>query len=154
MKLNIEVIVYICTTVVTVFTAGGIILKGLKSSVKRITEEVLRSEMESYTQTFEDGLREMSCRLKEFISSQDTMNSQTRRSLLASTRDRINQAHDYYTRKKFIGSHSLFVVEELYASYKELGGNSFIDRQMEDIRELEVRSAETASALYKGQVEV
>lgn len=44
--------------------------------------------------------------------------------------------------KGFIGAHTLFVMEELYNSYKELGGNSFIDRQMEDIRELEVKSAE------------
>ena len=46
-------------------------------------------------------------------------------------------------KKNFIGAHSLFVVEELYTAYKELGGNSFIDRQMEDIRSLEVISAET-----------
>lgn len=143
MQLDVDVIVYICTTVIAISTAGGVILKGLKKSVKKTTEEVLHDEMGTYTQTFENKLKEMHDQIEKFISGQEKISSQTKKSLLASTRDRINQAHDYYTKKKFIGAHSLFVVEELYASYKELGGNSFVDRQMEDIRSLEVRSAET-----------
>ena len=145
MHIDVDVIIYICTTIVTISGAGGLILKALKKALKKTTEEVLHNEMDSYTKTFEDQLKETNKKLEAFISGQEVSNSQTRKSLLASTRDRINQAHDYYTRKGYIGAHSLFVVEELYASYKELGGNSFVDRQMEDIRDLEVRSAETSN---------
>ena len=48
----------------------------------------------------------------------------------------------YDFTKGVIGAHSLFIVEELYASYEKLDGNSFIYRQIEDIRELQVRSAQ------------
>ena len=145
MHIDVDIVIYICTTIVTISGAGGLILKALKKALKKTTEEVLHNEMDSYTKTFEDQLKETNKKLEAFISGQEVSNSQTRKSLLASTRDRINQAHDYYTRKGYIGAHSLFVVEELYASYKELGGNSFVDRQMEDIRDLEVRSAETSN---------
>lgn len=145
MHIDVDVIIYICTTIVTISGAGGLILNALKKALKKTTEEVLHNEMDSYTKSFEAKLEETNKKLEAFMSGQEVSNSQTRLSLLASTRDRINQAHDYYTKKGFIGAHSLFVVEELYSSYKALGGNSFVDRQMEDIRNLEVRSAETAN---------
>lgn len=148
MQIDVDIIVYACTTIAAISTAGGLILKGLRKSLKKTTEEVLHEEMQAYTANFDDKLEKLDIQLKHFIANQETSNEQMRKSLLSSTRDRINQAHDYYTRKKFIGAHSLFVVEELYASYKQLGGNSFVDRQMEDIRELEVRSAETEESKF------
>lgn len=105
--------------------------------------EVLGEELRKCKSEIESQIVSMNTKVVEFIDHQEDYNEQVKSTLLASTRDRINQAHDYYMRKKFIGAHSLFIVEELYTSYKKLGGNSFIDHQIEDIRELEVRSAET-----------
>lgn len=139
----VEVVIYICSTLITVCTAGGIILKGLKKSFKNHVNEVLGEELHKCKSEIEAQIVSMNTKVVEFIDHQEDYNEQVKSALLASTRDRINQAHDYYMRKKFIGAHSLFIVEELYTSYKKLGGNSFIDHQMEDIRELEVRSAET-----------
>lgn len=143
MKLDLDIIIYICSTIITICTAGGLVLKALKKSFRKSTEEVIKSEFSAYQSNIDEKLIEMNRKIEKFVSSQDFSNEQLKKAMLASTRDRINQAHDYYTRKRFIGAHSLFVVEELYTSYKQLGGNSFVDRQMEDIRELEVRSAET-----------
>ena len=139
----VEVVIYICSTLITVCTAGGIILKGLKKSFKNHVNEVLGEELRKCKSEIEGQIVSMNTKVVEFIDHQEDYNEKVKLALLASTRDRINQAHDYYMRKKFIGAHSLFIVEELYTSYKKLGGNSFIDHQMEDIRELEVRSAET-----------
>ena len=143
MQLNIDTLVYICTTIIAMSTAGGLVIKGFKKSIQRTTEEVIHSEISKCTQNIESEIKSLRDYVKDFVSEQKDTNKQTRKSLLASTRDRINEAHDYYINKNFIGAHSLFVVEELYAVYKDLGGNSFIDRQMEDIRSLPVISAET-----------
>lgn len=139
----VEIIIYICSTLITVCTAGGIVLKGFKKSFKNHVNEVLSEELHECKTEIEKQLIEINKKVIEFIEHQEDYNAQVKAALLASTRDRINQAHDYYMRKKFIGAHSLFIVEELYSSYKKLGGNSFIDHQMEDLRSLEVRSAET-----------
>ena len=143
MQLNIDMIVYICTTIIAMSTVGGIVIKGFKKSIEKTTKEIIHSEIATCIQNIETEIKSLRDYVQDFISEQKITNKQTKKSLLASTRDRINEAHDYYMKKNFIGAHSLFVVEELYTAYKELGGNSFIDRQMEDIRSLEVISAET-----------
>lgn len=143
MNINIGVILQIGTLIITVSSAVGIVIKVLKKFLKNITTEILRSELSTYQTSINEKLEDMNTKLCEFIDSQNSSNESMKSALLASTRDRINQAHDYYMRKKFIGAHSLYVIEELYTTYTKLGGNSFISRQMEDIRELEVRSAET-----------
>lgn len=143
MHINIDIILQIGTWIITVSSAVGIVIKVLKKFLKNITTEILRSELSTYQTSINEKLEDMNTKLCEFIDSQNSSNESMKSALLASTRDRINQAHDYYMRKKFIGAHSLYVIEELYTTYTKLGGNSFISRQMEDIRELEVRSAET-----------
>lgn len=147
-------LLYACGAVATIAAAATILSKILKKALTKSTIEVIHREMESShekmsldfenTQSkLSEEMQKLNNKLDKYIDTQDEVNQVLKESLLASTRDRINQAHDYYTRKQFIGSHSLFVVEELYSSYTRLGGNSFIKRQMEDIRKLEVRSAET-----------
>lgn len=142
MEINLELIVYLCSTLITICTACGLIFRALKKSFRKSTQEVFKEEIKSYQESIDHKLLEMDKKLEKFLASQDASSQQLRTSMLASTRDRINQAHDYYMNKGFIGAHSLFVVEDLYTAYKQLGGNSFVDRQMEDLRSLEVRSAE------------
>lgn len=54
-------------------------------------------------------------------------------------KDRIVQAHDYFCGKGSIGKYSLATIEELYQVYKDLGGNSFVESLMHEIRELEIK---------------
>lgn len=143
MTLDVSIVLQIATLIVTVGSAVGVIIKVLKKFLKGITTDILRSELSSYQSSINEKLEDMNDKLCKFIEHQESSNETMKDSLLASTRDRINQAHDYYMRKGFIGAHSLYVIEELYSTYTKLGGNSFISHQMEDIRGLEVRSAET-----------
>lgn len=145
-----QIALYISSAIVTISSAVAVIAKFLKKSLVKATKETVREQMIASQEKFDTEIENLNSKIEDlnnkldkYVENQDSVNQDLRASLLASTRDRINQAHDYYTKKKYIGSHSLFVVEELYASYKKLGGNSFIKRQMEDIRKLEVRSAET-----------
>lgn len=140
---TIEIILYICTVITSISAAATIIVKISKKAIKKVTEETIKTTMNECQEKLDKRIEELHAKLESFIQNQRQADERVRKSLLANTRDRINQAHDYYMKKGYIGAHSLFIIEELYVSYKELGGNSFIDRQMEDIRELEVKSAET-----------
>ncbi len=149
MKIDLDVIIYICGMVVTVGGAIGIISQYIKkltnTLVREISQQVVDervAEIRKDFDTFDQRLDEMKQYLAVYTESQESEFKLIKKALLAMTRERINSAHDYYMSKKVIGAHSLFIIEELYKSYKDLGGNSFIDRLMKDIRELEVTSVE------------
>lgn len=162
--IDLDIVIYICTLIASISGASIVIGKAIKKSVssaaKEIIDERLKNSDEEYKKSidgmedrmnkkinalqnsFDTQISEIHTQLDKLTKSQNDVNNKMKSALLASTRDRINQAHDYYMRKDFIGAHSLYIIEQLYESYKELGGNSFISDQMKDIHGLEVRSAE------------
>lgn len=142
MEIDVGKIVYICGVITSIAAAVTVIIGVLKKAIKKATEDTIKTEVSSLKESFDEQLKALNEKLLEYRAVQDNTDEVIKKALLSTTRDRINQAHDIYMEKEYIGAHSLFVIEELYASYKALGGNSFIDRQMEDIRGLEVRSAE------------
>ena len=161
---NLDVIIYICTLIASIAGAAAIIGKVIKKSVSSAAKEIIDERLKKSDEEHKKSITEMEDRMNKKITalqnsvdlqiadlrkqldqlstSQNDVNKKMKASLLASTRDRINQAHDYYMKKDFIGAHSLYIIEQLYESYKELGGNNFISDQMKDIHSLEVRSAE------------
>lgn len=162
--IDLDIVIYICTLIASISGASIIIGKAIKKSVSSAAKEVIDERLKKSDEEHKKSIDEMEDRMNNTISSlqnsvdkqiseireqldqlsksQNDVNKKMKSALLASTRDRINQAHDYYMRKNFIGAHSLYIIEQLYESYKELGGNSFISDQMNDIHSLEVRSAE------------
>lgn len=143
MEIQFDFILYICSIITSVAAAATIISKTLKKAITKATQDTIKKEVANLQKSFDGQLEELNNKLKEYQKSNDKTDVLVKKALLGIIRDRINQAHDMYVEKEFIGAHSLFVIEELYASYKSLGGNSFIDHQMDDIRELTVESAET-----------
>lgn len=162
--IDLDIVIYICTLIASISGASIIIGKVIKKSVSSAAKEVIDDRLKKSDEEHKKSIDEMEDRMNKKISSlqnsvdkqiseireqldqlsksQKDVNKKMKSALLASTRDRINQAHYYYMRKDFIGAHSLYIIEQLYESYKELGGNSFISDQMKDIHSLEVRSAE------------
>lgn len=162
--IDLDIVIYICTLIASISGASIIIGKAIKKSVSSAAKEVIDESLKKSDEEHKKSIDNMEDRMDKKISSlqnsvdkqiseireqldqlsksQNDVNKKMKSALLASTRDRINQAHDYYMRKDFIGAHSLYIIEQLYESYKELGGNSFISDQMKDIHGLEVRSAE------------
>lgn len=143
MEIQLDVVLYICGIITSVAAATTIISKTLKNAITKATQKTIKEEIAGLQESFSNQLEELNKKLREYQDLNDVSDKQVRKALLGLIRDRINQAHDIYVEKEFIGAHSLFVIEELYSSYKSLGGNSFIDHQMEDIRSLQVESAET-----------
>lgn len=162
--IDLDIVIYICTLIASISGASIVIGKAIKKSVSSAAKEIIDERLKKSDEEHKKSIDEMEDRMNKKINdlqnsvdtqiseirtqldqltkSQDDVNSKMKSALLASTRDRINQAHDYYMRKGFIGTHSLYIIEQLYESYKELGGNNFISDQMKDIHGLEVRSAE------------
>lgn len=162
--IDLDIVIYVCTLIASISGAaiviGKVIKKSVSSTAKEIIDERLKKSDEEHKKSIDDmearmnkkisalqnsvdtQISEIRKQLDDITRSQNDVNTKMKSALLASTRDRINQAHDYYMRKDFIGTHSLYIIEQLYESYKELGGNSFISDQMKDIHDLEVRSAE------------
>lgn len=162
--IDLDIVIYICTLIASISGASIIIGKVIKKSVSSAAKEVIDERLKKSDEEHKKSIDEMEDRMNNTISSlqnsvdkqiseireqldqlsksQNDVNKKMKSALLASTRDRINQAHNYYMSKDFIGAHSLYIIEQLYESYKELGGNSFISDQMNDIHSLEVRSAE------------
>lgn len=162
--IDLDIVIYICTLIASISGASIVIGKLIKKSVSSAAKEIIYERLKKSDEEHKKSIDEMEDRMNKKINalqnsvdtqiseirtqldkltkSQNDVNNKMKSALLASTRDRINQAHDYYMRKDFIGAHSLYIIEQLYESYKELGGNSFISDQMKDIHGLEVRSAE------------
>ena len=148
----LDYVLYVAGALLTISAAGAVLCKWIKKAISAAIHEDMETsqkkmdkKLDEVQKKLNDEMAVLKDHLTEYTEKQNETNDQMKSELLTSKRDRINQAHDYYTKKKFIGAHSLFIVEELFAAYQKLGGNSFIIRQMEDIRELEVRSAETTS---------
>ncbi len=159
--IDIELLVKIAAGITAVAGAVAIITKVIKRAIsiaihddmelhqKAIDESisknqaVLDAKIDTMQKLLNNEMKSLQSQLQDYIDKQDDINDQMTSALLASTRNAINQAHDFYMKKQFIGSHSLFVITELYAAYKKLGGNSFVSQQMQDIKGLEVKSAES-----------
>lgn len=159
--IDVELIVKIAAGITAVAGAVAIITKVIKRAIsiaihddmelhqkaidKSISKNqaVLDAKIDTMQKLLNNEMKSLQSQLQDYIDKQDDINDQMTSALLASTRNAINQAHDLYMKKQFIGSHSLFVITELYAAYKKLGGNSFVTQQMQDIKGLEVKSAES-----------
>lgn len=159
--IDIELLVKIAAGITAVAGAVAVITKVIKRAIsiaihddmelhqKAIDESisknqaVLDAKIDTMQKLLNNEMKSLQSQLQDYIDKQDDINDQMTSALLASTRNAINQAHDFYMKKQFIGSHSLFVITELYAAYKKLGGNSFVSQQMQDIKGLEVKSAES-----------
>lgn len=149
MNVDLTVLIAICSGIITISGASAVVYRLASKSIKKIAEEVIRDEMHKNCTLRDSQLFEIDKQLRELKKLFESNTTQTNQALLSLIRERINQIHQEYFLQGWIGAHTLFVVEELYTMYKVLGGNSFIDRQMKDIRSLEVKSAEDEIELRK-----
>lgn len=138
MSIDIDTIVYMAGFIITISGALTIIIKLSKKAISDVTQEVVKDYMKKHS----DNINALTDRVNELIEHSDNNNDEIKEALLAIIRNQMNQIIIQYKRRKSIGTHTLFVVEELYRLYKKLGGNSFIDDQMKIIRSLQVVNAE------------
>lgn len=142
MKIDMELIIYICTTIITISSALAIVVKCINKVLNKTVSESIENYLKNNPSLTKESLDELNTIVKDYISKQHTINENIQQGLLAVIRSQINSAHDKYMKLEYIGAHTLYVIEQLYDSYESLGGNSFTKKQIEDLRTLDVRSAE------------
>lgn len=142
MDISLDAILYVCGAIASIAGAAAILNKLLKKTIENTTKDSISKEMDKNQEKLNCQINEIKCALDNYIQSNNDANEIVKSSLLSITRDRINQAHAFYMQNNFIGTYSLSVLEDLFASYQKLGGNSFISKEMQDLRELEVISTE------------
>lgn len=142
MMIDIDVIIYICGAIATVAAAVGIISKVVTKTIKKVSSIEIKKAMGECHESVANKISELNGVMEEYTLQSNQNDEVLKEALMNITRDRINQAHISYMRKKTIGSYSLATLDKLYESYKKLGGNSFIEREMDDIHRLKVVSAE------------
>lgn len=148
MMIDIDVIIYICAAIATVAAAVGIISRVVTRTIKKVSSIEIKKAMGECHASVADEIADLSRRLDEYIEKSNQNDEDLKESLMNLIRARINQAHTSYMKRKTIGAYSLATLDKLYESYKKLGGNSFVEREMEDIHRLKVVSAEE---LMKGE---
>ena len=129
MNFNIDIIIYICSSIVTIASAFGICLNWLKKYTKNITKDMIESLMEKHND-------HVGSQLSKHVNKQQIIESHIIDAIRALLRDRINSAYIEYRYKDSIDLHSLYVLEDIHKAYKQFKGNSFADSQMKCIRKL------------------
>lgn len=136
--IDLNWVLYIAGAIVTIAGAYTILQKSVYKKVSKLLEEMIENYFETIDNKHDDSIKELSDKLNEFMLKSENSDKNIKNCLLASTRERINQLHKHYMDQGEISSHSLYVIEDLYASYKSLGGNHGTDDQMREIRKLKI----------------
>ena len=102
--IDVGFIVSIASAIATIAAAVGIISKYLKKTLNKQIKESMEESSGEYKKYFNQELLELKNTIQSYIENQHEQNEQVRKCLLSSTRDRINQAHDYYMKKGLKGN--------------------------------------------------
>ena len=136
----LEVLVSICASIVTVSGAVTVIWKILSKNIKQQFDELIETSVKELDSRFSQDLDSIKEKLDTQSEENVSMVKQVSEALLNITRDRINSAYEHYIKKDYIDAHTMFTLEEVYKSYVALGGNSFVQEQMLELRKLRERS--------------
>ena len=148
MTINVDIILYVCGAIASISAASAIIYKLFSKAINKSVKEVVDKSIKDNQKEINNQLSKIKDVLEDHINESNESNDLTRDALLSITRDRINRAHTFYMKKTEIGAYTLSTLEDLYKSYTKLGGNSFIHKEMEDLRNLKVINAEEVSIRY------
>lgn len=156
LNVNTDTILLVCSIIISVSGACGVVVKLLKKWTNKLTDNVkaeVRAEVEKevveplridfsdkYHKTVEDFSGKLDYILdslkeqKEYRHKRDKDDTNFR---LATLKGLIISAHGTYTQLGKIDTHVLSTLEDIYDEYKDLGGNHFVENLMEDIKKLE-----------------
>lgn len=136
MNINLDIIIYVCSSIVTIAGALALCLRWLKKYTTTITEDLIQKLIHKHNNHVECNIRKVENTLSSHINTQREFETTIKSILQVLLRERINSAYIYYKEKESIDLHSLYVLENIHKIYKELDGNSFADDQMDVIRRL------------------
>lgn len=135
-----DVLISVCTGVVTVSGAVAVLWKLLSKNIKEQSTELISVSVDEITKQFKKDLTDIKEKLDKQIQKSEEAGKHVDKAIMAIARDRINSAYEYYMKEQYIDSHAMSTLEAVYDSYTASGGNSFVTTQMEELRELHKRT--------------
>lgn len=142
MLIDVDIILYICGAVATISATVAIVSKVVTKTIKKVSSAEIKKAMGECHESVASKIADLNGVIEEYTKQSNRNDEMLKESLMNLIRARINQAHTSYMKRKTIGAYSLATLDKLYESYKKLGGNSFVEREMQDIHRLKVVSAE------------
>ena len=142
--INLTTVLWVAGAIATLAATGSLLHKLFKRIAKYLTKDSVDEAVNTETQEIKeviDGisvtLNEVQVSLNDFIEKSENDFSDVKKILRDQIRERIIHIHNECIKNDRITEQQLFTVEELYSDYHDkLGGNSFVDTLMEDLREL------------------
>jgi len=135
-NISVDTLITIGQFIIVIGGAVAIITKVITYTVNRVSKKILEDSFKQFSEKFSKDLERLSLKLSEYMEESSDCSDKIKRSLLSNSRERINQAHEYYMKNGYISVHTMYSIEEVYKCYVELGGNSFVENQIEDLRAL------------------
>lgn len=137
-----SLILSIAGFIITMSATTVILVRIVKNTIVKYSKESIDSSIKIAVDKFDQEITKLRDELKLFIKDKNDLDNKLKIAMMRNIKDRINQAHDYYMSKGYIGNHTMSILEELFSSYTDLSGNDFIHSEINDLRELKKLSAE------------
>lgn len=120
------------------------IKKELKDDIKRdVVDPMYKQALEQYKEDFKlitNHLDSLTEKLEEQLDEQKELNDVAHEFRISTLKGLIVQSHSTFTQLGKIEPMVLATLEDIYKTYKDIGGNHFIDDLMEEIRDLSKES--------------
>lgn len=138
MNINLDIVLYLCGAIATVAAAAAIISRVVNNTIKKVAKESIEQYMTDYNKQVTDKINSLTKLLEDHIQNSDSNNECIRDTLLSQARLEINQVYSCYVDKGSIDSYTLSSLISLYKAYKKLGGNSFVESEINYLRKLKI----------------
>jgi len=127
----------IASAILVIGGAAIFIVNAVKKTMYKFSKETIDTAFVTFSEDFTKKIDILSQKIETNLQESSESNKKVEKYLLSSARERINQAHEYYMEKGKINTHTLYALEDMYCNYKGFNGNSFTDKQMDELRNLD-----------------
>lgn len=126
----------LATSLGVLITVYLLVSSRFKKSFKDSVVKTIREENDKQAVVFNDEIKKLTDELKIYKEATADIDKKLRNSSLALARDRIHQAYTHFIPKGTIDEHTLFCIVELSKAYAELGGNTFVKDEVEELKKM------------------
>lgn len=122
----------IVTALLVLFGSGGVVVTLIQNGKKH---EIHHEKTDMELQTVIDSLKELQSQQIDVKNELKNNSQSTKKQIKYS----LTRLHKECMERNSVSMYELECAEDLYTEYKHLGGNSFIDTLMTDLRDLKIR---------------
>lgn len=138
MSIDLDVILYICGAITAISAATAVITKVIKKSISKISKDVSNQVIKEHEKEILSRLQDLSDKVDQSIMDRKNSDIIQKEALISLACARINESYGFFMKRGSISPYALSILEEVFESYKNLGGNHLAESQIEELRKLRV----------------